>query len=158
MVFGGGTEPGIRHVTSVREPVRSIRQSPHDPAVWMVALQNGGVRVSSGGLFNWGQSSISRTIYEAEFHPTDPDVLYAGGWNTGLMVSGDRGESWSRLEGLEADNIHGIAVSRRDPDHIFVGSMDDGVFISSDAGATWRPAAPEIFGQGQIWDIHIRGE
>ena len=74
------------------------------------------------------------------------------------MVSNDLGSSWKRVEALHAVNIHGIAISRKDPDVIIVGSMDDGVFVTRDAGRTWIPAAPELFDEGQVWDVHIRGE
>jgi hypothetical protein len=41
---------------------------------------------------------------------------------------------------------------------MIVGSMDDGVFVSHDAAETWTAADPEIFDQGQIWDVYVKGE
>ena len=106
----------------------------------------------------WMGSDLSSTIYEVEFHPTDENTLYAGGWNTGLLASYDRGETWTHIDALETSNVHGIAISQKDPSVIIVGSMDDGVFITRDAGQTWSPADPGLFDQGQVWDVHIRGE
>ena len=149
---------GVWEETQIEAPIRSVRQSPHDPDVWVAALQGGGVMVRKPGGGGWTPSDLDATIYEVEFHPVDEQTLYAGGWNTGLLVSNDLGGTWNRVETLQADNIHGIAISRRNPDVIIVGSMDDGVFVTRDAGRTWIPAAPELFDEGQVWDVHIRGE
>ena len=157
-----GTEDGLvvdGRLGDVREPVRSIRQSPHDPSTWLVALQNGGVRISTDGAQSFAEGSpVETTIYEAEFHPTKPNTILAGGWQTGLLRSDDLGRTWTRVDALQTENIHGIAVSRSDPNTILAGSMDDGLFVSRDGGGSWSPAAPEIFDQGQIWDVHIPGE
>lgn len=158
-----GTEEGLLRVspagwTEIEEPVRSIRQSPHDAATWMVGLQNGGVRLTRDNGEHWEPSAITVTIYEAEFHPALKNVLVAGGWQTGLLVSRDFGKTWERNETLPAESIHGIAISRRDPNVIIVGSMSDGVFVTADNGQTWSAAAPEIFAAGQIWDVTIAGE
>jgi photosystem II stability/assembly factor-like uncharacterized protein len=162
-VRGGmvGTEKGLWGTQDrpITKPVRSLRQSPHDEQTWLVALQNGGVRVSTDGAETFSPGSpADQTIYEAEFHPSDPNVIYAGGWGTGLLVSRDLGKTWEKVESLDVPNIHGIAISRSDPSVIIVGSMDNGVFVSTDAGDTWVASAPEIFDQGQIWDVHVRGE
>jgi photosystem II stability/assembly factor-like uncharacterized protein len=157
-----GTESGLlvdMDEGPVREPVRSIRQSPHDPETWAVALQDGGVRVSQddGKTFSAG-SPEGATVYEVEFHPVRPSVLYAGGWGTGLLRSGDLGATWIRIASLKSRNIHGIAISRADPLFMVVGTMDDGVFMSFDGGVSWVPADTELFDQGQIWDVYVKGE
>ena len=75
-----------------------------------------------------------------------------------IMLGKGRFDVTDRLESLEEDSIHGIAVSRVDPDLIIVGSLDNGVFVSRDAGLTWIQADPDLFDQGQVWDVHVRGE
>ena len=163
-VRGGfiGTEQGLQDSygsRAIEKPVRSIRSSPFDPEVWLVALEEGGIRVSHDGAQSFlPDATGGRTIYEAEFHPEDPAMIYAGGWDTGLLLSDDLGASWSEVEAFPARNVHGIAISRRNPSVIVVGSMDDGVFVTKNAGSTWEAAAPDIFEAGQIWDVHIPGE
>jgi photosystem II stability/assembly factor-like uncharacterized protein len=158
LVFASERGLVVGEDTVVTRPVRSVRQSPHDPHVWAAALQNGGVVVRKTENGTWESSDLESTIYEVEFHPENDQTLYAGGWNTGLLVSNDLGATWDRVQTLHVENIHGIAISRRNPDVIIVGSMDDGVFVTRDAGRNWVRAAPELFDEGQVWDVHIRGE
>lgn len=137
----------------VTPPIRSIRADPVDGReAW--ATKGAGVLIEPGEI-PWDGGP---TIYEVEFHPSLQGVLYAGGWDTGLLVTRDGGETWDEVTSLATRNIHGIAISRRDPNVIIVGSMDEGVFVTKDGGQTWTASAPELFDQGQIWDVHIAGE
>ncbi len=151
--------------TSVQDPVRSVRQSPVDRSRWVAGLQDKGVAVSNDGGRTWhyGTGEIAdRTIYESEFHPTDPDVLYAGGWQTGVLRSNDFGRTWQRLlaglAGTDASNVHSIAVSRRRPNLVLAGTMGGGLYRSADDGRSWQAVRPDVFEAAQVWDLYVDGE
>lgn len=145
----------------LRHAIRSIRQSPHNAAVWVAALQDHGVAVRVDGASAWRLSPDidGLTVYEVEFDPFDAQRLVAGGWKTGLLESRDLGETWTQIDrNLPSEDIHGIAFSRAIPGLLFVGTMDEGVFVSKDGGKNFTAADPDIFEAGQIWDVYIGGE
>lgn len=147
--------------STLPDPIRSVRQSPANPSVWAAALQDRGVAVSEDGGATWrfGADLDGRTIYEVEFDPMHPERLLAGGWKTGLLESSDLGSHWTKLgEELDTEDIHGIAMSRIRDGLVLVGSMSNGVFVSNDGGLHWSASAPEIFDEGQIWDVYVGGE
>lgn len=150
--------------TELREPVRSVRQSPSHADRWVAALQDRGVALSEDGGRTWrfgGGAVDGRTLYASEFHPSDPDVLYAGGWETGVLRSDDFGRSWQPFtRGLTdlALNVHALAISRTTPDVVFAGTMGGGLYRSSDGGVTWEPVEPDIFDLAQVWDLYVEGE
>ncbi|HLE56486.1 MAG TPA: hypothetical protein VJB15_05330 [Rhodothermia bacterium] len=145
----------------LRQPVRSVRQSPLEPYVWAAALQDQGVAISYDRGATWANAGglAGKTIYEVEFDPINPQRLLAGGWKTGILESMDEGAHWKRIDDdLPAEDVHGIAFSRGTDGLVIAGTMNDGVFISRDGGIHWTPADPEIFAQGQIWDVYVEGE
>lgn len=154
---GGDTWVG----SGLEYPIRSVRQSPDNPQIWAAALQNHGVAISHDGGTTWRTAEVldGRTIYEVEFDPMNPERLLAGGWKTGLLESLDLGRHWGKLdENLDSEDIHGIAISRTKEGLIIVGSMSNGVFVSTDGGIHWTASAPDIFDEGQVWDVYVGGE
>ncbi len=148
--------------TTITEPVRSVRQSMSDPDHWVVGLTIRGIAVSSDGGKTWKYSPAmtdTTTIYECEFDPHNADVLYAGGWKTGVMRSDDFGKTWKQeTSGMGYETIHALAVSKNQPGLVFAGSMGDGLFRSTDGGKSWEAISKQIFDQGQIWDLYVEGE
>lgn len=147
--------------SSLTYPIRSVRQSPVSPQIWAAALQDHGVAISEDGGATWRTSEDldGRTVYEVEFDPMRPDRLLAGGWKTGPLESQDLGRHWKRLsDDPEVEDVHGIAISRVQDGLVIVGSMSNGVFVSTDGGSSWTASAPDIFDEGQIWDVFVGGE
>jgi photosystem II stability/assembly factor-like uncharacterized protein len=168
-----GTESGlyISHdagrtwrASGIDTPVRSIRQSPIDPNRWAAALQDRGIAISDDGGQTWRHGTGAgedASIYEVEFDPWNEDVLYAGGWQTGVLHSTDAGRTWNVLGvGLEGVgmNVHALAISRKHPGYMFAGTMGDGMYRSVDGGMNWHPLVPDIFEASQVWDLYIEGE
>lgn len=142
--------------TAVTSPVRSVRQSPHDARHLVVGLEAQGVAVSRDGGATWAQAEGPRaTIYEAEYDPMQPDVLYAGGWQTGVLRSADGGRTWASW-GLDGESVHSLAVLRTGA--VLAGTMGNGLFARRGAQAAWQPVAPEVFEAGQVWDLYVEGE
>jgi len=85
-------------------------------------------------------------INEIAFHPTNPNIIYAGASGGGLWRTSDGGLSWTSLtDGMPNLAISGIAVSHTNPDIIYILTGDGdsrdlasiGVLKSTDAGVTW---------------------
>jgi photosystem II stability/assembly factor-like uncharacterized protein len=85
-------------------------------------------------------------INEVAFHPTNPDILYAGAPSGGMWISEDGGDTWiTTTDNLPSIGVSAIAVSHENPNHIYIGTGDRdnndapgvGVFKSVDGGHTW---------------------
>lgn len=142
----------------VPEPVRAVRQSPHDTLRWAAALQGKGLALSEDGGVTWGYATglpEGTTVYEVEWDPYEPGVLWAGGWKTGVVRSLDAGRAWAVL-GLSETSVHGIAIAA--PGVVLVGTMGDGVFRTRDGGLTWEAVGEDVFAGGQVWDVAREGE
>jgi photosystem II stability/assembly factor-like uncharacterized protein len=98
-------------------------------------------------------------VTDLEFHPTDPDVLYAaayqrrrhvwsflaGGPSSGIYKSTDGGESWRRIEtGLPRGDMGkiGLAVTPADPERVYAtieaAAGERGFYRSLDRGESWE--------------------
>lgn len=73
--------------------------------------------------------------------PNNPNTVYAGTQDRGLLGSDDKGKTWHPL-GLEDHVIKAIAVSPVDPELVVVGTRPASVFISRDGGQSWMESMP----------------
>lgn len=164
-----GTESGVYisedggsswKLTNLDKPIRSVRQSPDNPGIWVAGIQHYGAAVSRdfGRTWQLSEGLNGKTMYEIEFGVNEEE-LWAGGWEVGIWYSPDLGRTWEhRSEGITYPYIHGIAVSRTMPGTLWAGSMGGGLFRSDDHGKTWRASNPAFFDAGQIWDLFIDTE
>lgn len=81
------------------------------------------------------------------FHPTNPNILFAGAPVGGLWKSVDGGDNWTNLntDHINTMGVSAIAIDYTDPDIIYIGTGDRdggmswglGVYKSVDGGLTW---------------------
>jgi photosystem II stability/assembly factor-like uncharacterized protein len=120
--------------------IMTVLQGRRDPAFLAVGIEDGGIRWSGDGGRHW-KAAVGigqKTIYDISESP-DGERLYAVGWQTGLLESGDRGKSW-RLLWSDPD-VEGIFTVRADPrngNHLLVGTDGQGVYESNDRGRSWK--------------------
>ena len=80
--------------------------------------------------------------------PSQPNVFYMGGVDSGVWKSDDYGETWEPIfDDQPTGSIGAIAVADSDPNIIYVGcgeglprpdlAIGDGMYKSTDAGKTW---------------------
>ncbi len=80
--------------------------------------------------------------------PSQPNVFYIGGVDSGVWKTDDFGHTWEPIfDGQTTGSIGAIAVAPSDPNIIYVGSgeglprpdlsIGDGMYKSADAGKTW---------------------
>ena len=158
-----------RHVWSAEGQIGTMVVHPDNPDVTFAAVlgspfgpgsERGVLRTTDGGttwqkvLFgdpNTGASDVC-------LHPTNPRILFAGLWQTrrspwgmtsggqgsGLYVSRDGGESWTKLEGEGLpDGIWGrvgVRVAPSEPDRVYalIEAEEGGLYRSDDGGRIWE--------------------
>ncbi len=95
--------------------------------------------------------------------PEDPDTLYVGTSDEGLLKSEDGGGNWDKLSGIEHPRVTSIAVSPTDG-AVYAGTEPSALFVDRDGGAFWReleglrglPSAPTWSFPPRPWTSHVR--
>jgi photosystem II stability/assembly factor-like uncharacterized protein len=170
-------------LTDSRQIAR-ILVDPHDPnLVYVAALGHPYGPNAERGVFRSrdGGQHWTKVLYEnantgaadLAFKPDDPNTIYAALWQTrrppwnvyppsngpgsGLYISHDAGDHWSRVAGhgfLTNPGRIGLAVSPASPDRVYALAdgprTQGGLYRSDDGGANWRhiSADDRIWGRG----------
>jgi len=139
------TEDGAgywRRVFASTATVTDLRQSPHDPGLWLATTQSDGALVSRDGGLTWKKFAgvlSAEAHYNVCFDATNPRRFAIGGWTYGVLVTEDGGETWTaRNAGLPAE--HCVFRIGLDPDsgRLYAAVYKDALFASDDFGRTWR--------------------
>ncbi len=119
--------------------------------------QNDAAKSPSGNWENLGPFNIPNAkgyqglgrLNAIAFHPTDPDIIFAGAPAGGMWITEDGGLTWvSYCDNLPTLGVSSIAVDYNNPDIIYMGTGDRdagdasgiGVLKSIDGGQTWETA------------------
>ena len=131
-----------RRVFASTATVTDVRQSPHDPKLWLATTQSDGALVSRDGGLTWKKFAgvpTAEAHYNVAFDGTNPRRFAVGGWTYGVIVTEDGGETWTdRNAGLPEG--HCVFRVGLDPDNgrLYAAVYRDAVFASDDFGRTWR--------------------
>ncbi len=148
--------------------IGAVEVHPSNPDIAFVAaigsafvpnVDRGVYRTKDGGKTWEKVLFLSDTIgfSDLEFHPTNPQIIYAGAWRAqrtpwtiisggkvgGVYKSEDGGSTWRQVtKGLPADLIGKIdfAVSPADPQRVYAlieALPGGGLYRSNDAGESW---------------------
>ena len=72
------------------------------------------------------------------FHPTDPNIVFAGTFPVGMFKSTDGGQTWrERSVGWGNDGVFSLVFHPENPDILYAGTYN-GVNRSTDGGETWE--------------------
>ena len=108
----------------------------------------GFLAATNGGLYrsfdpNKGWEKLS---YEGDLDPRttcistslkQPETIWVGTQNSGILVSRDGGTNWRQVEGIPRDvPVNTIAQDPQRPDYIYAGTKQ-AFYLSHDGGATW---------------------
>jgi len=108
----------------------------------------GFLAATNGGLYrsfdpNKGWEKLS---YEGDLDPRttcistslkQPETIWVGTQNSGILVSRDGGTNWRLVEGIPRDvPVNTIAQDPQRPDYIYAGTKQ-AFYLSHDGGATW---------------------
>jgi photosystem II stability/assembly factor-like uncharacterized protein len=103
---------------------------------------------SSDAGASWARTTtdpVATAIRGLAVDPRDPRKVWAAVYafssgQSGLLVSGDGGATWTPGDGLQDVGVEEVAVDPADPSTGFAAS-NQGLAVSRDGGASWRPVA-----------------
>jgi len=97
---------------------------------------------------------------------SDPDRVFCGTFDDGLVRSTDGGEKWEHVGGdeIESDRVTALAVSPHDSSTVWAGTEPSAVYKSTDGGDSWvrreglcdLPSATEWFYPPRPDTHHVR--
>jgi photosystem II stability/assembly factor-like uncharacterized protein len=134
---------------------RSISQGLNE-AIAMQSFQKSMRKQALGATWTFvGPSNIAGRVRVVKYHPTNPDIMYAGSASGGLFKSTNGGSSWMAMtDHLPTLAIGHMAFDPVDPETIYIGTGEgsfnwdrvygDGVYRSTDGGITWTNLMPEL--------------
>jgi len=107
--------------------------------------QGNGIAVSNDAGATFGASvliSNTDSVQTLAVDPTNPNVVYAGGFNHGVYVSSNGGVSWSAAAtGIDAPRIASVALVPGVPGAV-LASAGGTVLRSTNSGTSWTTSAP----------------
>ena len=168
---GGGTWRSLNLPSRLGRP-DAIATAPSEPETLYVGTGRGVAKTTDGGR-SWRLTGsdlrgrrmkgefyvrgLEGFVYTLIVDPRDPNVVYAGTWNRGVLKSTDGGASWRRT-GLGA--VSQLLFDPRDPGTLYAAAVgariaymdgmvkvwdgagrgrSGGVFKSTDQGESWVP-------------------
>jgi photosystem II stability/assembly factor-like uncharacterized protein len=135
---------------------RAFAVHPKQPDVIFAGTQDGPYRSTDGGQ-RWERTGFPErgaVVWSLAFHPTRPEVMYAGLAPVGLYRSENGGDTWTRLPGAKSPGhcemgfptrTTRIAIDPGRPDDVYAALEVSGAIRSADGGETWTDiSAPLI--------------
>lgn len=142
----GGTWKKLNGIPSDSRRTRDILQHPTRPATIYAATTQGFWMTANGGR-SWAMTtSRDLEINSITVHPADPNRVYIGTNNYGVMVSNDGGKNFSATNGNFSSRFtYSIAADVEKPNRLYATTINTAtgggfIFISSDNGKTWNQA------------------
>ena len=117
--------------------VHTIDPNTQEPAI--LAATNTGLYRSVDPSKGWLKLSYgsfdSRTTCISTV-PKQPETIWVGTPNTGVLVSRDSGKTWRQVDVPREVPINTIAQDPNRPDYVYVGTKQ-ALYMSHDGGSTW---------------------
>lgn len=141
-----------------------IYQHPTRPEVIFAGTTEGLWFTKDGGQ-TWGMGGMSprrQTINAVAIHPDQPDRVYIGTEDNGILISTDGGETFEPSNlGFVNRQIWVVAHDRTDRGRIYAGVIHDGAnggfYLSEDGGMTWQQSGRGM-GVSDVFAIHQSAE
>ncbi len=122
---------------------------PTNPNIVLAATNDGIYKTTDGGK-SWEIKDKTAYFIDMEFHPLDPEIIYAStfnwGSNNGIYVSNDGGETWVRKTQISGSVRIAIEVTPAAPDMVYaLVARSNFTFlsfnVSEDKGENWLEIA-----------------
>jgi len=137
---------GAEHWQPVRLPAgingpNGLAIDPNSPrrlylAAWARAQgvhgEGGGVYLSEDGGERWRQIfDGDQHVYDVTIDPNDPNIIYAGGFESSAWRSSDRGQHWKRIPGFNFKWGYRVIPDPEDRNKIYVTTFGGSVWHGS---------------------------
>lgn len=144
----GSSWKKVQGIPSQSRRTRAILQHPSMPGLVFAGTTEGFWRSEKGGDADSWMVTTSRQleINSIAVHPENPDTVYIGTNNYGVMVSYDRGRNFAPSNGgFSGRFANAILADREVPDRVYAATINTTTgggffFVSDDGGQTWHPS------------------
>ena len=154
----------IQGIPSQSRRTRAILQHPSMPGLVFAGTTEGFWRSASGGANNSWMVTTSRQleINSIAVHPRNPNIVFIGTNNYGVMVSNDGGKNFvPSNNGFSGRFVDAIVTDRENSNRVYATTINTATgggffFVSNDGGATWQPSMrnmpPRLIGYSILQD------
>jgi len=136
----------VQGIPSQSRRTRDIMQHPAVPSTIFAGTTEGFWRSTNGGDSWMLTTSRTLEINAIAVHRKDPQTVYIGTNNYGVMVSRDGGKNFlPSNEGYSGRRAYAIAPDRERAGRVYASTINTATgggffFVSNDSGATWQPS------------------
>ncbi len=154
----------IQGIPSQSRRTRAILQHPSVPGLVFAGTTEGFWRSGSGGANNSWMVTTSRQleINSIAVHPRNPNMVFIGTNNYGVMVSNDGGKNFVPSNGgFSGRFVDAIVTDRENSNRVYATTINTTTgggffFVSNDGGASWQPSMrnmpPRLIGYSILQD------
>lgn len=154
----------VQGIPSQSRRTRAILQHPTIPGLVFAGTTEGFWRSAKGGDNNSWMVTTSRQleINSIAVHPRNPNTVYIGTNNYGVMVSTDGGKNFVPSNGgFSGRFVNTILADRENANRVYATTINTTTgggffFVSSDGGASWQPSMrnmpPRLIGYSILQD------
>jgi len=136
----------VQGIPSQSRRTRDILQHPAIPSTIFAGTTEGFWRSMNGGDSWMLTTSRTLEINSIAVHRKDPQTIYIGTNNYGVMVSRDGGKNFiPSNEGYSGRRAYSLTPDREKPGRIYATTINTATgggffFVSNDSGTTWQPS------------------
>ena len=136
----------VQGIPSQSRRTRDILQHPAIPSTIFAGTTEGFWRSTNGGDSWMLTTSRTLEINAIAVHRKDPQTVYIGTNNYGVMVSRDGGKNFlPSNEGFSGRRAYAIVPDRERAGRVYASTINTATgggffFVSNDSGATWQPS------------------
>lgn len=138
----------VQGIPSQSRRTRAILQHPSVPGLVFAGTTEGFWRSAKGGENNSWMVTTSRQleINSIAVHPSNPNSIYIGTNNYGVMVSTDGGKNFvPSNNGFSGRFVNSILPDRENMNRVYATTINTATgggffFVSPDGGTSWQPA------------------
>jgi photosystem II stability/assembly factor-like uncharacterized protein len=154
----------VEGIPSQSRRTRAIVQHPSVAGVVFAGTTEGFWRSANGGGKNSWMVTTSRQleINSIAVHPHNPNMVFIGTNNYGVMVSSDGGKNFVPSNtGYSGRFVDAIIADRENANRVYASTINTTTgggffFISNDGGASWQPSMrnmpPRLIGYSMLQD------